>query len=956
MTLPRSALLFAVCALALLGVATADAQTPLEASFEFAPAAPAAGEPVTLSDTTSNPTGAKLEYAWDLDADDQFDDGTAMAVTTTFSTPGDHRVALRVKRLGTVTATDSVTRTITVAAPPTAAAAPTATAVPTVIHAPRIGLPPVARIDRQCGPRLCLGPIVALDRPKTFDASPSSDGDGRIVRYEWDLDGNGVYETDGGANPKLTTTITDDRPATLRLRVTDDDGQTGETALELTKLEPGCQEWMKVSKIVATGPCLRRYSLDHGVQYRSRWPVTVNGITIAPLHGKTVLLNVLGKGLLQRFEISSGDALATLPFGKGEVTVQKGALHWVLRDGRLQNVASMDGRMLNGLRITGAPKAFELPAEGSSRISFYVKMPDAFGAPTSEKPIVLTQRSTPRTIATASAAEDAFSFTVPSASIGPLALNGLVVRYDGEGLWEIESNLTLPVLEASVETKAGIYEGDFNFAGAELRFPAPGAGPFGPVFLQRIKFRVEVSPRKSECVPHLGVETETFLGSTRTTDYGVPTFALCGEVGLTGGPQVLGASLISLDAGLGLATYDDRPSVLRAYGDMRIASIPFADATFEAHSDGFLKVGGRFHYGWDGFASVHGHLDVGVLGKKFNAEGGVKGCLDFVDWCRGVKALISSKGMAVCMVIDYGIDDWRPGFGYKWGDPLPTPYFSGCSLGPYREKIRRAMAASLEERVVKVAPGLPGTAIVATGAGAPPKITLVGPKGERVSTPDDLMPVESGPFLLMKNPQADLTQVAIVRPSAGDWRVIVEDGSAPITSLKVADAIAKPKIDVRLTGRGTARKLTYAVAKDPSQTVSFIERGASTSGPIGAASKLTGALTFKPAAGAGEKREIVAIVEQDGMVTDQLVVGHYRAPKVLRPGLVRGVKSIKRGSRLTVSWRPATGARRYVVTLALSDGRRVVRQVAHRSLTLRTRARAKRVTVRALTSDGVLGR
>ena len=42
-------------------------------------------------------------------------------------------------------------------------------------------------------------------------------------------------------------------------------------------------------------------------------------------------------------------------------------------------------------------------------------------------------------------------------------------------------------------------------------------------------------------------------------DYGVPTFALCGEVGLTGGPQVLGASLVSLDAGLGLATYDDRP-------------------------------------------------------------------------------------------------------------------------------------------------------------------------------------------------------------------------------------------------------------------------------------------------------------------------------------------------------------------------------------------------------------
>ena len=41
----------------------------------------------------------------------------------------------------------------------------------------------------------------------------------------------------------------------------------------------------------------------------------------------------------------------------------------------------------------------------------------------------------------------------------------------------------------------------------------------------------------------------------------MPTFALCGEVGLTAGPQILGAAAISLDAGLGLATYDDRPSV-----------------------------------------------------------------------------------------------------------------------------------------------------------------------------------------------------------------------------------------------------------------------------------------------------------------------------------------------------------------------------------------------------------
>ena len=134
-------------------------------------------------------------------------------------------------------------------------------------------------------------------------------------------------------------------------------------------------------------------------------------------------------------------------------------------------------------------------------------------------------------------------------------------------------------------------------------------------------------------------------------DYGVPTFALCGEVGLTGGPSVLGAGRVSLDAGLGLATYDDRPSVLRAFGDDEGRAIPFADATFELHTDGFLNVAalplrlGRLRVDQRPPA-------VGMLGKKFNAEGGVKGCLDFVDFCRGVKALVSSKGIAVCMIID----------------------------------------------------------------------------------------------------------------------------------------------------------------------------------------------------------------------------------------------------------------------------------------------------------------
>ena len=146
MNLLRPSLLFWVCVLALLGAATAGAQTqPLEASFEVTPAAPAANAPVTFTDTTKNPTGATLEYAWDLDADDSYDDGTTATVTKTFP-KGQHRVALRVKRIGTTTQTDSVSRTITVgdALPPVE----TATATPT-----RHGRPPPPRRRPSSRPR-----------------------------------------------------------------------------------------------------------------------------------------------------------------------------------------------------------------------------------------------------------------------------------------------------------------------------------------------------------------------------------------------------------------------------------------------------------------------------------------------------------------------------------------------------------------------------------------------------------------------------------------------------------------------------------------------------------------------------------------------------------------------------------------------------------------------------------
>ena len=168
-----------------------------------------------------------------------------------------------------------------------------------------------------------------------------------------------------------------------------------------------------------------------------------------------------------------------------------------------------------------------------------MKLPDAFGAPTSEKPIVLTpaldgqddrdRRLAPRT-------RSASASRTPS--IGPIGLNTLVVTYDGEGLWEIAANVQLPVLDAYVDAKAGILNGDFNYAGAEVGFGSPGRRPVRPGLPAADQVPRRGRPEARASASRISASRPRSSSAFKwTTDYGVPTFALCGEVGLTGGPS-----------------------------------------------------------------------------------------------------------------------------------------------------------------------------------------------------------------------------------------------------------------------------------------------------------------------------------------------------------------------------------------------------------------------------------
>ena len=93
------------------------------------------------------------------------------------------------------------------------------------------------------------------------------------------------------------------------------------------------------------------------------------------------------------------------------------------------------------------------------------------------------------------------------------------------------------------------------------------------------------------------------------------------------------------------------------------------------------------------------------------------------------------------------------------------------------------------------------------------------------------------------------------------------------------------------------------------------------------------------------------------MARAQVTVATYTAPPPAKPAAVKRLKARRSGSRLSVTWAPATHATRYELRATLSDGRRLfVRQRRTRfaisAVAARTRAT---ITVVGLKADGTRG-
>jgi hypothetical protein len=97
------------------------ASGPPAASFTWFPSTPAVGEPVSLVSRSTDPTSPLTTFAWALGSNAAFSVGTTV-LTTSFTTPGDHVVRLRVTAADGLSSVASAT--LHVLRPPLALMAP----------------------------------------------------------------------------------------------------------------------------------------------------------------------------------------------------------------------------------------------------------------------------------------------------------------------------------------------------------------------------------------------------------------------------------------------------------------------------------------------------------------------------------------------------------------------------------------------------------------------------------------------------------------------------------------------------------------------------------------------------------------------------------------------------------------------------------------------------------------
>ena len=504
---------------------------------------------------------------------------------------------------------------------------------------------------------------------------------------------------------------------------------------------------------------------------------------------------------------------------------------------------------------------------------------------------------------------------------GPFRTQGSIgVAYDRKpNEWKFELEASLPALaDVGMKLKVGIRDGELSSIYGELNglsIPLWSSGWYA----QKIGLGLSglTQGDQLEILISVGVsflrkiagEYMVYIDGDLTVGWGAPwKFGLAGSFEIAG--DRYGSGSISYEQNVG--------------GELELTlgrEIPIGEEA-QFIPQGTLK----------GTMGITGELDIGAsIQACFKGKFSIKEfeepyCIAKTDM-RLTRYLNQPVSQAVCFktsmklggeisigfVTTYDID---PKAGFKSDIDFIA---GGCDVDDYGAK--KSQVAG-ETGGFTIAPGTKQRVIKINGVGSQaPNVVLVAPDGRRIATPaEPVKQVDDTTFVL--GGLGGATTFVLAEPPAGQWKVEPQEGSSAVASIDQLAVLPEPKVSAKVVRERRGFELRYDVAKAEGQTVRFVERRKGLIDEIGHTTGGAGRFRFDPAFGPAGKREIVAIIEQDGRQRRELVTGSYVAPAPAKPGKVKTVTVKRTGKSVTVRWSKAlraTGG--YEVVVRLPDGR-----------------------------------
>ena len=225
---------------------TVKDNVPPTASFTVTPVQPNTGQRVTFRSTSTDPDGTIAAVSWDVDGNGTFGDSTAATAKTTFASPGPHTVRLRV--------TDNDGAVSAVAS--------------TVVN---VNAPPAVGFT--------FTPVNPLPGTGITFTSTSTDIDGTITAWSWDLDGDGRFGD--ATTPVAAFTFLTAGTHPVSLRVTDNLGATATLRQNVVVDQPPVASFTFTPAKPLAGQTVTFHSTSidpDGTIVAQAWDLTGNGL------------------------------------------------------------------------------------------------------------------------------------------------------------------------------------------------------------------------------------------------------------------------------------------------------------------------------------------------------------------------------------------------------------------------------------------------------------------------------------------------------------------------------------------------------------------------------------------------------------------------------------------------------------------------------------------------------